>query len=31
MYSQDEEKQIIDDMSASIYNKERTYTEDELG
>src|SRR5574344_1027263 len=31
MYSQDEQKQIIDDMSASIYNKERTYTEDELG
>lgn len=31
MYTQEEQQQIIDDMSASIYNKERTYTEDELG
>lgn len=31
MYTQEEQQQITDDMSASIYNKERTYTEDELG
>lgn len=30
MYSKNEEAQIIKDMSASIYNNEKTYTEEEL-